>query len=80
MKILSNLNFLKKTIMLDISQLNPEQIQVIERYKKLYARVGELKMRIEILRDELSNSISELTELRVKEQELFTNIENENNG
>jgi hypothetical protein len=66
--------------MLDISQLSPEQIQVIEQYKKLYAKVGELKIRIEILRDELSNSISELTELRAKEHELFNNIENENNG
>ena len=66
--------------MIDISQLSPEQIQVIEQYKKLYAKVGELKIRIEILRDELSNSISELTELRAKEHELFNNIENENNG
>lgn len=72
--------------MLDISQLSPEQIEVIQRYKDLYSRVGSLKIRMEILKQELTDAIKEISDLREKEHELFDNIEEtitkniENNG
>lgn len=72
--------------MLDISQLSPEQIEVIQRYKDLYDRVGSLKIRMEILKQELTDAIKEISDLREKEHELFDNIEEtitkniENNG
>lgn len=72
--------------MLDISQLSPEQIEVIEKYRDLYSRVGSLKIRMEILKQELTLAVKEITELREKEHELFDNIEEtitkniENNG
>lgn len=72
--------------MLDISQLSPEQIEVIQRYKDLYNRVGSLKIRMEILKQELTDAIKEISDLREKEHELFDNIEEtitkniENNG
>jgi|LauGreDrversion4_2_1035121.scaffolds.fasta_scaffold745748_2 hypothetical protein len=72
--------------MLDISQLSPEQIEIIQKYKDLYSRVGSLKIRMEILKQELSEAIKEISELREKEHELFDNLEQnitkntENNG
>lgn len=72
--------------MLDISQLSPEQIEVIQKYKDLYSRVGSLKIRMEIIKQELSDAIKEISELREKEHELFDTIEEnitkntENNG
>lgn len=72
--------------MIDISQLSPEQIEIIQKYKDLYSRVGSLKIRMEILKQELSEAIKEISELREKEHELFDNLEQnitkntENNG
>jgi hypothetical protein len=66
--------------MLDTSQLTPEQLEVIEKYREIYGRVGSLKIRIEMLKQELTDSINQINELRVKEADLFKNIENKNNG
>jgi regulator of replication initiation timing len=62
--------------MIDTSQLTPEQLEVIEKYREIYGRVGSLKIRIEMLKQELTDSINEINELRVKEADLFKNIEN----
>jgi len=67
--------------MIDTSKLSPEQLEVIEKYREIYGRVGSLKIRIEMLKQELTDSINEINELRVKEADLFKNIENNiNNG
>jgi hypothetical protein len=62
--------------MIDTSQLTPEQLEVIEKYREIYGRVGSLKIRIEMLKQELTDSINQINELRVKEADLFKNIEN----
>lgn len=62
--------------MIDTSNLSPEQLEVIEKYREIYGRVGSLKIRIEMLKQELTDSINEINELRVKEADLFKNIEN----
>jgi hypothetical protein len=62
--------------MIDTSKLSPEQLEVIEKYREIYGRVGSLKIRIEMLKQELTDSINEINELRVKEADLFKNIEN----
>ena len=62
--------------MIDTSQLTPEQLEVIEKYREIYGKVGSLKIRIEMLRQELTDSINQINELRVKEADLFKNIEN----
>ena len=66
--------------MIDTSQLTVEQLELVEKYRVLYDRVGSLKLRMEILKQELTNSIEEIQQLRLQEEELFNNIENENNG
>jgi hypothetical protein len=62
--------------MIDTSNLSPEQLEVIEKYREIYGRVGSLKIRIEMLKQELTDSINQINELRVKEADLFKNIEN----
>jgi hypothetical protein len=62
--------------MIDTSKLSAEQLEVIEKYREIYGRVGSLKIRIEMLKQELTDSINEINELRVKEADLFKNIEN----
>jgi|688.fasta_scaffold152314_1 hypothetical protein len=62
--------------MIDTSQLTPEQLEVIEKYREIYGKVGSLKIRIEMLKQELTDSINQINELRVKEADLFKNIEN----
>lgn len=66
--------------MIDTSQLTPEQLDLVVKYRVLYERVGSLKLRMEILKQELTDSIEEIQQLRSQEEELFNNIENENNG
>jgi regulator of replication initiation timing len=66
--------------MIDTSQLTVEQLELVEKYRVLYDRVGSLKLRMEILKQELTDSIEEIQQLRLQEEELFNNIENENNG
>ena len=66
--------------MIDTSQLTVEQLELVEKYRVLYDRVGSLKVRMEILKQELTDSIEEIQQLRLQEEELFNNIENENNG
>jgi hypothetical protein len=66
--------------MIDTSQLTPEQLELVVKYRVLYERVGSLKLRMEILKQELTDSIEEIQQLRSQEEELFNNIENENNG
>lgn len=66
--------------MIDTSQLTPEQLELVIKYRVVYERVGSLKLRMEILKQELTDSIEEIQELRSQEEELFNNIENENNG
>jgi predicted nuclease with TOPRIM domain len=66
--------------MIDTSQLTEEQLELVGKYKVLYDRVGSLKLRMEILKQELTDSIEEIQQLRSQEEELFNNIENNNNG
>ena len=66
--------------MIDTSQLTEEQLELVGKYNALYDRVGSLKLRMEILKQELTDSIEEIQQLRSQEEELFNNIENENNG
>lgn len=66
--------------MIDTSQLTEEQLELVVKYRVLYERVGSLKLRIEILKQELTDSIDEIKQLRSQEEELFNNIENKNNG
>lgn len=66
--------------MIDTSQLTAEQLELVVKYRVLYERVGSLKLRMEILKQELTDSIEEIQKLRSQEEELFNNIENENNG
>lgn len=66
--------------MIDTSQLTEEQLELVVKYRVLYERVGSLKLRMEILKQELTDSIDEIKQLRSQEEELFNNIENKNNG
>lgn len=66
--------------MIDTSQLTEEQLELVVKYRVLYERVGSLNLRMEILKQELTDSIDEIKQLRSQEEELFNNIENKNNG
>jgi hypothetical protein len=46
--------------MIDTSQLTEEQLELVGKYKALYDRVGSLKLRMEILKQELTDSIEEI--------------------
>lgn len=54
--------------MIDISKLNPEQLEIIRRYQEIYNRVSNLQTRMTILETDLQNALQELEEIRNEEK------------
>lgn len=54
--------------MIDISKLDPEQLELIERYQKVHTRVSNLQTRIEVLKVDLEDAMNELTSIRNEEK------------
>ena len=54
--------------MIDISQLDSEQLELIEKYQAIYHRVQNLQTRMTILETDLQNALQELEEIRNEEK------------
>lgn len=54
--------------MIDISQLDPEQLEIIKKYQTVYERVSNLQTRMTILETDLQIALQELEEIRNEEK------------
>lgn len=54
--------------MIDISQLDPEQLEIIKKYQSVYERVSNLQTRMNILETDLQIALQELEEIRNEEK------------
>jgi chaperonin cofactor prefoldin len=54
--------------MIDISQLDPEQLEIIAKYQAVYQRVQALQTRMTLIETDLQNALKELEEIRNEEK------------
>ncbi len=51
-----------------LDNLEPEQIELIQKYQAVYNRVQTLQTRMELIKADLEDALNELTSLRAEEK------------